>query len=111
MLGLWVDTAVILLAVVVNAVIGFVQEGKAESALDAIRDLLAPHCLVLRDGERREIDAAGLVPGDVVALASGDKVPADLRLLMAKNLYVDEAALTGESVPVEKSTAPSDSAL
>ncbi|WP_408004317.1 cation-transporting P-type ATPase [Zestomonas carbonaria] len=103
-LGLWVDTVVIMIAVVVNAVIGFIQEGKAESALDAIRDMLAPHTLVLRDGERREIDAAQLVPGDVVALASGDKVPADLRLLSVKNLHVDEAALTGESVPVEKHT-------
>ncbi|WP_027896770.1 cation-transporting P-type ATPase [Zestomonas thermotolerans] len=106
LLGLWVDTLVILVAVVVNALIGFLQEGKAEQALDAIRDLLAPQTLVLRDGARLAIDAAELVPGDVVVLASGDKVPADLRLLGVKNLYIDEAALTGESVPVEKSAEP-----
>ncbi|MEX6502283.1 cation-transporting P-type ATPase [Pseudomonas zhanjiangensis] len=101
----WVDTAVILAVVVINALIGFIQEGKAEHALDAIRQLLSPQAMVLRDGERREIAAAQLVPGDVVMLVAGDKVPADLRLLQVKNLYIDEAALTGESLPVEKSIA------
>ncbi|RMH85588.1 cation-transporting P-type ATPase [Pseudomonas sp. AOB-7] len=105
LLGHWVDTGVILAAVLINVVIGFIQEGKAENALDAIRNLLSPHALVLRGGERLEIDAEQLVPGDIVLLASGDKVPADLRLLSVKNLLVEEAALTGESLPVEKSLA------
>ena len=101
-LGHPVDTAVILGVVLINAVIGYVQEGRAESALAAIRDLLSPHACVLRDGERREIAAENLVPGDLVLLASGDKVPADLRLMSVKSLRVQEAALTGESEPVEK---------
>ena len=105
-LGHWVDTGVILGVVLINAVIGFVQEGKAEKALDAIRSMLSLHAMVLREGRRREIDAAGLVPGDLVLLASGDKVPADLRLLEARSLRVDESALTGESEPVQKSTDP-----
>ena len=104
-LGHWVDTGVLLAAVVVNAVIGFVQEGKAESALDAIRAMLSPQAVVLRDGRRQEIDAAELVPGDIVLLASGDRVPADLRLLQVKDLRVDESALTGESLPAEKDAA------
>jgi len=101
----YVDAAVIFGVVIINAIIGFVQEGKAERALDAVRDMLAVRATVIRDGERREIDAAHLVPGDVVALESGDKVPADLRLMRAKNLRMMESALTGESVPVEKSLA------
>ncbi len=104
LLGHWVDTGVLLMAVVINAIIGFIQEGKAESALDAIRAMLSPHAVVLRDGQRREIDAAELVPGDHVLLASGDRVPADLRLVAVKELRVDEAALTGESLTSEKST-------
>ncbi|MBN9463719.1 MAG: cation-transporting P-type ATPase, partial [Burkholderiales bacterium] len=103
-LGQWVDTGVLLAAVVVNAVIGFLQEGKAEAALDAIRELLAPRATVIRAGVRREVEAAALVPGDLVALASGDRVPADLRLVEVNELRVEEAALTGESLPVEKST-------
>lgn len=106
MLGHWIDTGVLLMAVVVNAVIGFIQEGKAENALDAIRALLAPHATVLRGGQRRELEASGLVPGDVVLLASGDRVPADLRLATERELRIEEAALTGESLPVEKHTDP-----
>ena len=105
-MGHGVDTAVILAVVVLNAAIGFIQEGKAEKALQAIRHLLAPRATVLRDGHAREVDAAALVPGDVVLLASGDSLPADLRWLAARNLRVDEAALTGESVPVDKDVTP-----
>lgn len=103
----WVDTAVLLAAVVINAFIAFVQEGKAESAMDAIRAMLSPHATVIRNGRPVEVDAADLVPGDIVRLAGGDRVPADVRLLTVTGLRVDEAALTGESLPVEKSTAPS----
>lgn len=99
----WVDTGVILAVVLANAVIGFIQEGKAEAAMSAIRSMLAPHAAVLRDGERLTVDGAELVPGDVVLLEAGDKVPADLRLLEARGLAAQEAILTGESVPVEKS--------
>ena len=99
-----VDAGVILAVVVINALIGFVQEGKAEKALEAVSAMLASHATVLRDGQWHEIDAAQLVPGDIVQLESGARVPADLRLLRAKNLRIDEAALTGESVASEKAT-------
>lgn len=102
-LGHWIDTGVLLAAVVINAFIGFLQEGKAEAALDAIRDMLSPRAYVVRDGQRHEIDAARLVPGDLVVLGPGDRVPADLRLVNARELRIEEAALTGESLPVEKS--------
>ncbi len=102
----WIDTGVLLAAVLVNAVIGFIQEGKAEAALDAIRNILSPYTTVLRDGERVEVAAESIVPGDVVLMAAGDKVPADLRILSEKNLRVDEAILTGESEPSEKALGP-----
>ena len=102
----WIDTGVILAVVLANAVIGFVQEGKAEAAMAAIRNMLAPKAAVLRDGQRVTLDGADLVPGDVVLLEAGDKVPADLRVLEARGLSAQEAILTGESVPVEKGTAP-----
>ncbi|ARC89365.1 cation-transporting P-type ATPase [Rhodovulum sp. MB263] len=101
----WVDTGVILAVVLVNAVIGFVQEGRAEQAMAAIRDMLAPRSAVLRGGRRVTVDAADLVPGDVVLIEAGDRVPADLRLIEARGLRVEEAILTGESVPVEKAVA------
>lgn len=104
-LGGHVDSAVIFGVVLINALIGHIQEGKAERALDAVRGMLAARATVLRDGERHQVDAADLVPGDIVLLESGDKVPADLRLLRTKNLRVTEAALTGESAPVDKDSA------
>ena len=100
----WVDTAVILAVVVVNAIIGFVQEGRAEAALDSLRDMLAPRATVLRAGGRETVAAVDLVPGDIVLLEPGDKVPADLRLIETAGLSVEEAMLTGESVPVRKTT-------
>ncbi len=106
----YVDTGVIVGVVLINAVIGFIQEGKAEKALEAVSAMLASHAIVLREGERHEIDAALLVPGDIVLLESGARVPADLRLVRVKNLRINEAALTGESVPVEKATEPVDGA-
>ncbi len=107
-LGEWVDAGVLWAAVLVNVVIGFVQEGKAENALSAIRGMLAPHATVIRNGQRQIIEAACLVPGDRVVIASGDRVPADLRLVHARELRVDESSLTGESLPSEKALDPVD---
>ena len=101
-LGHLVDAGVILAVVLVNAVVGFVQEGKAERALDAIRDMIAPRASVLRDGARMSVAVSVLVRGDVVMLEAGDRVPADLRLIRARALLIDEALLTGESVAVHK---------
>ncbi len=106
LLGDFVDTGVIMGVVIIIALIGFIQEGKAESAIEAIRHMLSLSAVVLRDGQRETIPAEQLVPGDIVLIQSGDKVPADLRLLEAKNLRIDEAPLTGESIAVEKSVAP-----
>ncbi|MDZ7801994.1 MAG: HAD-IC family P-type ATPase [Trueperaceae bacterium] len=100
--GDWIETGVILAVVLLNAVIGYVQEGRAEAALASLRDMLALDATVLRDGRRREIPAAELVRGDVVVLEPGDKVPADVRVVAAHDLRVEEAALTGESVPIDK---------
>ncbi len=102
----WVDTGVILAVVIVNAVIGYIQEGRAERAMEAIRGMLAPRSAVLRDGRRTSVDAADLVPGDIVLIEAGDRVPADLRVIEAHGLKAEEAILTGESVPVEKTAAP-----
>ncbi len=99
------DTIVILSVVVLNAILGFVQEGKAEGALDALRNMMVPECMVLRDGGVKRIPSSGLVPGDIVVLEGGDKIPADVRFIETSNLHVDESSLTGESVPVEKNTA------
>ncbi|MDD5057383.1 MAG: cation-transporting P-type ATPase [Sideroxydans sp.] len=108
LLAHWVDTGVIVGVVVINAIIGFIQEGKAEQALDAIRRMLSPEATVLRDGKHVVVAAETLVAGDIVLLQSGDKVPADLRLLSVKNLRIEEAALTGESAAVEKNSAAVD---
>lgn len=102
----WLDTWVILAVVVINALIGYIQEGKAEKALEGIRKMLSLDANVLRGGKRRNINAEKLVPGDIVLLESGDKVPADLRLIDVRNLRVEESALTGESVATEKNTDP-----
>ncbi len=105
-LGHVIDGVVIIFVVLVNAIVGFIQEGRAEEALNAIRDMIAPHAVVVRDGERHTIDAREIVPGDIIVLEAGDKVPADLRILRARGLTADEAILTGESVPAEKTEAP-----
>jgi magnesium-transporting ATPase (P-type) len=105
LLSYYIDAAVILGVVLINAAIGFLQEGRAEDALAAVRQMLPVRATVVRAGERHDVPAAALVPGDIVLLASGDRVPADLRLLSVRNLNVDEAALTGESVPVLKDHA------
>ncbi|MBV8766660.1 MAG: HAD-IC family P-type ATPase, partial [Hyphomicrobiales bacterium] len=106
MLSLWVDAGIIFAVVVLNALLGFLQEGRAEKALDSIRDMLSAEARATRSGETRLISADQLVPGDIVLLESGDRVPADLRLTEAKNLRIEEAALTGESVATEKTTDP-----
>jgi len=100
------DAITILVIVVLNGVLGFVQEWKAERAIEALQRMLEPHCKVIREGETQIIDAKKLVPGDIVQLAIGDRVPADLRLIEALNLNVDESLLTGESAPVNKGTEP-----
>lgn len=104
-LGHWVDSGVILAVVLVNAAIGFIQEGKAEQALDAIGQMLSHKAMVKRDGRFISLPAEKLVPGDVVLLQSGDRVPADLRLFRLRDLRLEEAILTGESVPVDKEVA------
>ncbi|MCR9255282.1 MAG: cation-transporting P-type ATPase [Alphaproteobacteria bacterium] len=105
-LGHWIDTGVILAVVVVNAIIGFLQEGNAESALAAIRKMLAPRATVIRDSQHRTLPGEEVVPGDIVVLEPGDRVPADLRLFSARGLKLQEAVLTGESVAVDKGVAP-----
>jgi len=105
-LGEWLDAAAIGVILVLNAVLGFVQEYRADRTLAALKKLASPRCRVMREGSIKEIDTEELVPGDVVLLAAGDKVPADGRLIDAKHILVDEASLTGESVAVDKQTAP-----
>jgi len=101
-----VDTAVIIAVAVANAVIGFIQEGKAEKAMESIRQMLTPHANVIRDGQRLNVLSYEVVPGDIVLLEAGDKVPADIRLIQARNISVEEAILTGESVPTQKGIDP-----
>ncbi len=105
-IGHGTDALVIIAVVLVNAIIGFVQEGRAEKSLDAIRAMIDPNASVIRDGRRATIRADRVVPGDIVLLEAGDRVPADLRLIRARNLRVDEAILTGKSVPIDKAVSP-----
>jgi magnesium-transporting ATPase (P-type) len=100
------DAVVIAAVVLLNALIGFVQEARAEQALAAIRSLVRPQASVRRDGRRQTIGAKAVVPGDIVLLEAGDRVSADLRLIEARGLRIDEAVLTGESVPVDKGSEP-----
>ncbi len=102
LLGEWVDASVIFGVVLVNAIVGFIQESRAERALEALMLMVKTEATVLREGEKHQISSSDVVPGDVVLVQSGDKVPADLRLISIHELQVDESALTGESVPVVK---------
>ncbi len=106
MLGHWIDSMVIFGVVVINAVIGFVQEGKAEQALEGIRKMLSLDAQVRRDGHWTHLDAEMLVSGDIVRMRSGDRVPADVRLIETTNLQIEESALTGESVATHKHPDP-----
>ena len=107
-MGHIIDTGVILGVVVINAVIGFIQEGKAEQALEGIRKMLSLNAFVKRDGEWTEVNAEEIVKGDIVRIKSGNRAPADIRLIDTNNLRVDESALTGESVPADKNYDPVD---
>ncbi len=108
LLGHWIDTWIILAVVLINGFVGYLQEGKAEKAIDAVRNMLSVSNRVLRGGEKQTIDAEELVPGDIVLLSSGDRVPADLRILEVHELRVNEASLTGESETVAKNSEPVD---
>jgi len=110
LMGHWIDTGVIVAVVLVNGLIGHIQEGRAEEALDAIRQMVGPHASVLRAGRRIAVPADQLVGGDIVLLEAGDRVAADLRLLHARGLRIEEAVLTGESVAVDKTDAPAPEA-
>ena len=101
----WIDAAVILAIVVINAVLGLIQEGRAEKAIEALKKMTSPQARVIRDGELQIIEAAQLVPGDLIVLEAGDIVPADIRLFESSAMTADEASLTGESVPVRKDAA------
>ncbi|MDQ6966078.1 MAG: HAD-IC family P-type ATPase, partial [Mariprofundaceae bacterium] len=100
------DASVIFGVVLVNSVIGYVQEARAIRAIEALAKFMSSEATVIRNGKKQRIHAEALLPGDIVLLKSGDKVPADLRLLRVRELQIDESALTGESLPVHKQTAP-----
>lgn len=102
----YIDSGVIIVVVILNAVIGYVQEFRAEESMKALKKMVLPKARVLRDGKEKEVSSEELVPGDVVLIASGGKIPADLRLFKTIELKVEEAALTGESIPIEKVTTP-----
>ena len=99
------DTVVILGVVILNAILGYIQEEKADAAIEALKGMMVAKCLVIRDGEQIQVESTRLVPGDIVVLETGNKIPADVRFLSLSNLHVDEASLTGESDAVLKSTA------
>lgn len=105
LLGEYSDAGIIAFVVCLNAAVGVLQEGKAQRALDSLKQLMQPRAVVIRDGSEQEIPAAKLVVGDLVCLQAGAMVPADLRLVEAENLQLQEAALTGENLPVQKQTA------
>ena len=98
----YTDMYVILVIVVLNAVIGFIQEYRAEQAVEALKQMVSPHCKVIREGSILEVDARKIVPGDILVIEEGDKIPADARLVEAFNLKIDESPLTGESSTVTK---------
>lgn len=104
--GDWIDSLIIVIVVIMNAVLGVLLESHAEKSLESLQELSAPTCKVIRDGVKQEIASKELVVGDVIVLETGDMVPSDARLIEAYNLKVDESALTGESVPVDKTTEP-----
>ncbi|MFM9330195.1 calcium-translocating P-type ATPase, SERCA-type [Paenibacillus mesotrionivorans] len=104
MLGEYLDAITIIAIIIMNGILGFIQEFRAERSLRALKELSAPHAKVLRGGEIEQVPAKELVPGDIILLEAGDRVPADIRWLTANNIYVEESALTGESVPVRKAT-------
>jgi Ca2+-transporting ATPase len=105
-LGHGIEAIAIAVIVLFAVILGFVQEYRAERAIQALRQMAAPHAIVVRDGRETDIPAREVVPGDVILVHAGDKIPGDARLIEAINLQTDEAALTGESLPVEKQTAP-----
>jgi magnesium-transporting ATPase (P-type) len=106
LIGHFTDSFVILSVIIINAIIGYIQEGKAEKSLEALRKMLSLRSQVMRDGHIISIDAELLVPGDIVSLQAGDKVPADIRLIESHNLQIQESVLTGESQSIEKNTDP-----
>ena len=112
-LGEWVDAGVILGVVLVNALIGYLQESKAVRAIEALAKTIKTESVVIREGRKQTLSAAEIVPGDIIVLKSGDKVPADVRMLHARDMQIDESALTGESVPVQKraGTLPEETTL
>lgn len=106
----WVDAGVIFAVVLINAIVGYIQEARAEKAMEALAKSMVTQTRVIRENRQQRLAASSLVPGDLVCLEAGDKVPADLRLLQCKNLQINESALTGESVPVDKASKPLEEA-